>query len=344
MDLFSDDDVEVRRAALLSLGNLGKDKPQVEEAIRKFKDDQDSTTKLNALVALALLGKVEEAGIPALLTALGSNNEDTAKAASKILSNVAKEKPQQVLPGLIDLLRKKEAHAAVNALRVLRSMRTQASEALPAVAALYPELSSRDRIEVVKAVPGMDTDGVYAIPLLVQALSAAQPNERQEALLGLHRYRQKADQFIDPLIAALQDNNQENRLLVMGIVRGLGEKGSKALPAMIALTKDPDPQVRNAAVGAVGSFRPPNSETIEAVSRMLKDSDLRVRINSIAALRQMGMSAPDQIAPVLEAALEKEKNEGASRAIRSALDNIKGGGPHSPPPSANRPIGQSLEK
>ncbi len=155
----SDDVVEVRRAALLALGNLGKDKPQAEEAVRKFSDDSDSATKLNALVALGLMGKVDETRIPALLTALGSHNEDTAKAASKALRNVAKESPQQVMPGLIDLLRKKEAASVGNALEVLRSMRSQAAEALPVVTALYPDLSSRDRIELVRAVPGIDTDG-----------------------------------------------------------------------------------------------------------------------------------------------------------------------------------------
>ncbi len=109
---------------------------------------------------------------------------------------------------------------------------------------------------------------------------------------------------------------------------------------MIALTKDPDSQVRNRAVEAAGSFRPASSETIQAVSRTLKDSDLRVRITSVAALRQMGMTVPDQVVPVLQEALESEKNEGALRAMRSALDGIKG----YPSGSEKRPAGQSLEK
>ena len=58
----------------------------MEEALHKFLDDPDALTKLNAIVALAAVGKVDDSVIPTLLTAIGNKDEATAKAAGRVLS------------------------------------------------------------------------------------------------------------------------------------------------------------------------------------------------------------------------------------------------------------------
>ena len=89
MERLSDDKIEVRRSSIQSLGRLGKGAHNVEEALQKFLDDPDTLTKLNATIALASVGKADDTVIPTLLTAIGNKDEGTAKAAGRVLSDLA---------------------------------------------------------------------------------------------------------------------------------------------------------------------------------------------------------------------------------------------------------------
>ena len=92
----------MRRAAILALGNLGKGNSKVEEALTKFTQDPDPVTRLDAIVAMAELGKMDSSAIPTLMNALGSEKETTNRAATKALRQYAEEKPQDVMPGLLE--------------------------------------------------------------------------------------------------------------------------------------------------------------------------------------------------------------------------------------------------
>jgi len=313
--------VEVRRAAILASGNLGKGNPKVEEALTKFTQDPDPMTKLDAIVAMAELGKMDVSTIPHLMQALGSNKETTNRAAIKALRQFAEGKPQDVMPGLLENLDKKQEPAAINSLRVLRGMKSQAVEALPRIAALYPSAKSHDKREVMDALTAIDAQGDFAIPVLVQALKDPSAPDRREAVLGLMRFRPKANLFMDSLIEALKDSDQENRLLVINVIRGLGNQAAKALPAMIALTEDKEPQVRSAAINCLAGFGP-NPEVIKTLGRTIKDTDLRVRMISVAVLKRLGQSNPQAVIPILQSALESEKHEPAKRSIKAALDTL----------------------
>jgi len=322
LERLGDDDVEVRRATILALGNLGKGQSNVEEALKKYTQDSDAVTRLDALVAMAELGKTEETGVPTLLKALGSSKEATARAAAKALSMIAGEKPQEVLPGILEILDKQEQPAAINSLRILRGMKSQSSEAAPRIASLYKGVTPHDRREIVDTLTAIDTEGNYTIPVLIEALKEPAPYDRRDALLGLMKYRSKVDLFIDSLTDELKDNDLENKFLAINIVRGLGQQGSKALPAMIMLTNDQNPQVRAAVVNAIGVFGPSYPEVVRTLAQTVADTDLRVRMASVVALENAGKTSPQEVLPILQRALDSEKLDGAKRRIKVALDGL----------------------
>ena len=303
------------------MGNLGKGNAKVEEALAKFTQDSDPVTRLDAIVAIRQLGKMDASTIPYLMNALGSDKETTNRAAIKALRQFADEKPQDVIPGLLENLDKKQEPAAINSLKVLRGMKSQAVEALPRIAALYPSATSQDKREVMDALTAIDAQGDFAIPVLAQALKDTSAADRKEALLGLMRFRPKANLFMDSLIEALKDNDLENKLLVINIIRGLGNQAAKALPAMTALTEDKESQVRSAAINCLAGFGP-SPEVIRPLGRTIKDPDLRVRMISVAVLKRLGQSNPQLVIPVLQSALESEKHEPAKRSIKAALDTL----------------------
>ncbi|HMK35629.1 MAG TPA: HEAT repeat domain-containing protein [Desulfomonilaceae bacterium] len=201
-------------------------------------------------------------------------------------------------------------------------MKTQAVPALQKIAALYDKAEPMDRIEIVDALVAIDTHGDHALPVLIKALKEPDPQDRKEALMSVLRFRSKADEFLGPLSDSLSDSDLENRLLTIGIIKGLGEKGVKAVPKLIVLIDDPDLRVRNAAISALGAF-PPEPNIFQALDKAMKDRDSRVRMTAIGILRRIGTADPQKASVILEQALAAETNDQTKRSISSALDSLK---------------------
>lgn len=336
MERLSDDKVQVRRSAIQSLGRLGKGAHNVEEALQKFLDDPDELTKLNAVIALASVGKADDTVIPTLRTAIGNKDEATAKAAGRVLSDLAIEQPDKVLPGLMETLEQNEEPTVINTLKVLRQMKTAAAPAVQKITALYDKSDAQVRMEILDTLAAIDSEGDQALPLLVKALQAPEPMVRKEALMGVMRYRSKADLFVEPLTESMKEGDLENRLLAIGIVRGLGERGLKSMPTLQALTEDPNVRIRIAAIGALATFRPVPEEVLEKLSHTLKDSDTGVKMATVGALRQIGFTHRDKVTEMLQSALQVEKNEQARRSMASTLASITKAKPTGAGPGADQ--------
>ena len=325
IESLGDKSVEVRRALILSLGRLGKGMPGAEDAIRKFADDPDPLTRIDAVVAMAGLGKVEDSAIPKMLEALGSKEEATAKGAARVLGDVGTATPDKVLPGLMAALDKGEDPLSRNSVRVLRYMKNNAATALPQIAALYDKVDHSTRVEVTEALLAIDRQGDYAIPVMMKALQSPESKDRREALIGLLRFRSKVDLFLDSLVAGLKDKDPENQLLVVGILKGLGQQAKKAVPDLIRLSQDSDLPLRTAAVSALSSFTPPTPEILQALDKSIKDKDMRVRLASIGSLRRIGYLYPDQVTPLLKSGLDAAPDDQTRKAITSALERLSQG-------------------
>jgi HEAT repeat protein len=285
--------------------------------------DSDPLIKLNALVGLAGLGHMDESSIPILLEAINNKEEATAKAAGRALTKVAVEKPDKVLLGLMELLDKNESPGVTNTLRILTHMRSHAAPAVQKIAALYDGAKQFDKIEIVETLSAIDTNGDYAIPVLVKALKEPDPLDRKDALTMLLRYKSRADLFIDGLLGALNDPDIENRMLAVRIVRGLGQEPDKVVPELVRLCEDPDLRVRSAAISAIGSFKNVPPSGVEAIEKSLSDADFRVRAAAATALGRIGILDREKALAALQNALNKETNEGAKREILSALNVMR---------------------
>jgi len=325
LEHLQDDSAEVRIIALLSLGKLGKNRNDVEEALQKFSNDPDPLARLNSLVALAMLGKVDDSQIPELVKALASKEDPTAKAATRVLSDLGLKEPDKVLPAMVELVGTNDDRAAANALRVLRSMKKAAAPALPQIVELYDRAGVRTRREMLDTVLAIDQRGDQALVVLAKTVKAgSDPSDRREALEALLSFRPSADHLLDPAMAAFKDEDPVNRRLAISIVRGLGQDGIKALPDLIALTRDPDVRVRTPAITAVAAFRPSPPEVLDALEGSLKDKDFRVRIAAATALKQLEKEHPEKVTNLLKQALEVETHDATRRTIASLLKAMAG--------------------
>jgi HEAT repeat protein len=322
LETLKDDQVEVRRAAILALGRLGKGNLTVEQALKKFAEDSDSPSRIDATIALAGIEKADESVIPTLLQALAGKEKPTAKLARRVLAQMGRKAPEKVLPGLMEALEKKQEPVAGYAVNVLRAMKTAAAPALVNLVAFYDDADPETRLDIVDAVTSIDKGGDYAVPVLIKSLKADDALDRKEALLGLMRYRDKSDLYMDHLIAAVKDEDAENRLLSVGVIRGLGNKSAKAVPALIDLTQDSDLRVRRGAILAFGSLKPPPKEIVPALEKCLQDKNVRIRIIAASALGHLGNTYPEEAAKLLEEALKTETQPQAKSQIETVLKRL----------------------
>jgi HEAT repeat protein len=323
LDCLGDERTEVRRAVILSLGRLGKGSPQVEAAVRHLLEDSDPVAKINARVALALMGKSDDSAIPALVGALGSKEDATARASGLALSNMGTESQEKLVPSLIEALNSSEEPLVSNTLKVLRQMKGQAPRILPEVAEKYEKVDPKNRLAVLKTANELDDTGEYALSICLKALEDKDPIVRKGALMGALRYRSRLNDFMEQFVKCLQDSEEENRLLAIGIVKGLGNKAVPAIPSLIALAKEGTPRVRVSALSSLGAFTPPSEEVIGVLDTGLKDSDEKVKMAALSTLRTVGQSNPGAVIPILEKTLEAEKEQTTKRSIVAVLDSLK---------------------
>ncbi len=323
LDCLQDDRIEVRRVAVLSLSRLGKGLASVEEALRQANEDSDQGLKTNALVALAIMGKSDDKSLPVLMKALGSENEPTALSAGLALTNIGRESPEKVVPSLAEALNSKEELLARNALKILGRMKGNAKQVLPEVAQKYGKVDPKNRLPVLQAVFEMDASGEYALPVCVKALEDPDPAIRKEALVGALRYRARLVSFKKQFIESLKDSEEENRLLAIAIVKGLGNKAIDAIPSLIALANEGTPRVRISALSCLGVFSPPSGEVIRLLEAALKDRDEKIRMAALNSFRTFGQKDPTAIIPILEEALKVEQEQRTKRSIVAVLDSLK---------------------
>lgn len=319
----SDPDAEVRRSTILSLGRLAHGDSMVEDMIREKLQDQDRLSASNAIIALALMGKYDDGGLPVISDSLANSNETVAKAAARALGSIGVEKPDLVLPLLIKALEDKNSTAARNALPALRKMKKDALPALPKVAAMFAGADAATRSDVLDTVSALDEKGDFSLPIFVKSLESDDPIDRREALLGLLRLKSAWKEFLAPLVGIMDDPDVENRMVIVGILKGIANESDQAASGLVSITSDSDIRVKNAAISALSQISKPSTEVMAALTKTVREKDHRVRIASIGSLRRLGISDPDSVIPILSDALGQESYDPAKRLIKSALEEIE---------------------
>ncbi len=258
-----------------------------------------------------------------LITALESKEYGTAKASERVLGDWGLHNPGTILPSLLEILKKPVSSSRTYVIRILRKMKDHAVSALPILVDIYDQSDAAVRTEIVDAVSAIDASGDYSIPIFGKALKEDSPYDRKEALIGLIRYKNRPELILGPISGALKDTEPENRLLAVGIIRGMGQQAQGAWQDLFALTNDPDVRVRSAVISAIGSLKPLPPEALGILHQTIKDNDSRVRMATINSLRQVGADHPKEALSVLAPALEKESNDQTKKLISTVIKALK---------------------
>lgn len=318
-----DEKVEVRREAVLSLGRLGPGAPQVREAVKQRTEETDPLMKTNVEIALALLGEYDDSTPTRLVQALGSDQQTTASGARMALGRIARESPEKIIPVLATVLEGREQQLVENALRVLQGLKGRGEQLLPHVAGLYDKAMPQLRRRILWTVLDMDTKGEHVVPLSVKALDDTEAFVRKEALMALLRYKARLDPYSERLIGALKDPNEDNRLITIGLIKGLPNKAVDSIPSLISLAQEGTRRTRIAAISALGGIKGAPQKTFPALETALNDKDEKIRAAAVNALRLAGIREPQPSIQVLEKALAGEPEQRTKGLIVSAIEELR---------------------
>lgn len=142
------------------------------------------------------------------------------------------------------------------------------------------------------------------IPDLLHKLEHPVSTEsRRAAIIGLLELKEKAAPAIPRLVKMTKSNDEQLRMVAVGILASIGPKSKAALADLRKLLKDPDIHVRYWTCQALGAIGPEAKEAVPELIDVMKDDAASVRRHAALALGKIGKAGGDAVVPALIGAL-----------------------------------------
>ncbi len=254
LNTLEDENLEVRGAAIIALGKLGKGSTEVEDRLRGFLTDPDPATRMKAAVALTFREQRTNPSSAFWWRDSETNDAITVNSVSMALSQLMPQSPDKVAEAIGEALAKNREPLLTNTLKFVRASRAQGDAVLLGLAKAYDKAPPKVRALVLTTVVDIDRNGDKALAMAATAFKDPDPNMRREGLRATTRFGAKLDTFKPALLAALSDPDPENRILAMQVVKGFSTRLPEAGSKILTIAKnDPDAGTRTAALASLGS-------------------------------------------------------------------------------------------
>lgn len=204
--------------------------------------------QLQAISELEALGPKAAEAVPALIAVLDTKNEDVRLSATMALGKIGQ----------------------------------------PAVAGLSKAIKSPDedvRFYAVWALAFVGPPATGATPVVVEALTDKSAQVRRKAAYALGRIDADPKLAVGPLIAALEDSNEDVRQAALAVLPKMGEA---AVPPLLQAVKGDKAALRLMAVKALGEMGPPAAAAIPELKALLLATDKGTAEPAASALAGIG--------------------------------------------------------
>lgn len=356
-ELLSDkkSDKEIKEAALVAAGKVGKqassletlivenlnskDKksnlklaalevlplacPDSSSTVKHLKDatnDLDRPTKLLAIEGLVVLGEKAEPAEARLIAIASEPDVEAATLAIRCLEQISLTKPT-IVKGLVDASKAKDYNVRVIALGALA--KTKDKSVVPDIVAALSDDNTSVKRAAARALSKFPGAAPAAVPKLITLLDVHDPLVQAYAVTALSEYGSKAKDAVPKLTEFV---GGDDTILRQKSAWCLGKIGADAKPATKALAKgvsNGTPLVRCYCAHALGAIGPgiEDAVVIASLTRALNSSSLELRKSSAWALGRIG--APAKSArTALELALRDADDEKIQEIMTKALERI----------------------
>jgi len=323
IDIAHDSDTAPHTAALavLTLGSIGKDRPEAITFLRQSIEDETNELCGYAIEALGQTGDSAKEAVPRLIELLESNNVQLRRLTIRALGKIGKHAAPAV-PTLIQNCRDCRHNLLFeDTVETLGKIGPQAGAAVPL---LIDHLTHNRNTGIVqefllpaiqKIVEEIPDDIVWTDPKLdkLAALLAHESSEvRLVAIVALGIYGSDAKEYVDLLILRLSDSDPKLHEVAAWALGRIGGPAQKAVQQLIAMSNTAPPKERNAAIWALGDIGPKADDAVPALIQHLKGEAAQT---AAMVLGRIGKPAHSAVPHLIEAALNHPENSVRRRAI-----------------------------
>jgi len=323
LDLLGDPDTEVRRIALLAIGNVApKVSDNPPEALFKAMEDEAPIIREAAITALARFPGGLDPFIPALLR--HSEHDDPLVHAACTLA-LGRIRPTALTPAVIPLLiaglGNRDRDIRLHLVSLIGRMSPDPHSTVPALIAVLREPSESDQ----QRMTGQ----------MMMIAHAGPAQEAAQALGQIARGTPAAGQAIAALIEVVRSGPSRRRAAAARGLAQFGPTAAEAVTGLIALLRDAETAKQMsedgpAAARALGRVAPGTKnadQAVAALSAALKSQWPPTREAAIEAIRAFGPAAANAsvVIPTLRELNEKDPVPNVRQAATSALEALKAG-------------------
>lgn len=324
VQVLDDPEPEVVRAAIISLGRVGRGFVAARDGIARFSDSPTPIIKESAVIARANMSGIEDPAIPVIVKALGSSEEPLAKLAASAITGAGAATVEKLIPALMENLQSDNEVAVTNTLAVMRQMNRHYGQLATTLAEGYDNVKPETRPKVLQSLSLLDKTGTISIPVMLKAFEDQSPVTRKQALIGLARSGRGRDVLVPVVKAALKDPDVEVRVQALVTIRPRSDKMLVEFPQVISATQDPDPRIRIAALNTLIGFDNAPQDPVQVLEQIAKeDKDSAVRTAAFTALAGVSWPRTVRVVPFIENALKNEENSDIKDFLKATIDGMR---------------------
>jgi HEAT repeat protein len=313
--LLSDDQPELRKAALQALVQVGARATAVPELITLLKDGDEPVRAL-AAQALGSLGREAQAAIEPLSLLVGDPSPTVRLRAVETLGAIGPA-ADRVVPSLLPLLNDPDAKVKKATISTLGLVGPAAKSAVNTLAQLLQRGDREQKIIVMTTLGQLGHVAQPAIPELVLLLHENDSQMRSFAVLTLGKIG--GEKAVLPLEEALQDV-KDVRLSATIALGQVGPAAREALPELVAKLQDVDPDVQKRTAITIGQV----AESLLDQPKQLRRQDLNQTIaeleKALPILEEPQRGFSGMVQQRVKRSLIALKNEQQSRPLDRLTD------------------------
>lgn len=279
-EALGDENEDVRKAAIDSLGNIGPEAKRAIPALTESLKDEDADV---SMAVIRSLRSVDPEAITPLIEALKVEHGVVRRSAAQALMEMG-PKAKDAMPALAEVL-KSDPDDDVRCTAAL-ALGSMGPEAIPALTEVLQDTGVRYSRVRVAAVNALGNMGPVAIPALTPVLKNKDVRNWDVRVAAVHAIGNMGPEAIPVLTDVLR--SEKDKEFLPRVAYALSSIGPEALPALTDELKNEQTNVRVAAIDAVGNIGP---DAILALIDALRDDAPIVRRRAVASLNQMGNEA-----------------------------------------------------
>jgi len=334
IELLGDSDPEVKMSAMQSLGRISPDPHAAVPVLIAALQGIDGS--MFAARGLGLMGTAARDAIPALISALEYQDDNTRAEAAVALGRIGVQ-TKDVLPALVRTLSDKSYEVRRSAVCALGELGPAAAPAVPAL----NKMSTREQASTVQYAIGQ------ALPKIGPAAQAVIESERaataEPAWQGrslkqwtdLFRANENSSTIHPPdalthfgeqgyeiLGDAVEGDDEKLRDAARGVLSQPGPHAKLAATQLVRGLKCKDVVARRFTASAIGKLGRDGEDAVGMLVLALSDDDIPVRFHAADALGEIGPPARDAVHALIRCLRHEDRD-----LRRSALDALGGIGP-----------------